>query len=369
MELRQRAREDSGNLIQEPDEVAEKKKKKKKKDKNERLKAAYVGAVSRILAQVLGVLVALALGLYVARMGMSPSSPKGVSDATDRGGLKKFGLPRGTGPAFNGGRFEASGVIQAPDRDGELLFVDDGRQDEILWMRVDESGNQVDSTVRVPLGTAIEDPEAITYGGGFIYVVGSQLNPGGGAKNALVRFVYDASSHTAQSVETIQNFRDYLITNVPGVGNEINIEGIAWDPVNERLLLGLRSPVVGGMALLVPIKLSNPRGPFNLENIIKAEPLRLSLEGYGVRDIHYDARLRSFLIISGSTEHGGPAAFKLWEWGGDLAQPPVEAVQLDAEMKPEGITRAKAGGRDFLFLVGDASTYLKIDYLEGAPAN
>lgn len=365
-ELREQAREDSGNLVHEPEETAEKKKKKKKKKENERLKAAYVGAVSRIVAQVLGVLVALALGLYVAQRGLSPSSQK---EGGDRGNVKKFGVPRGSGIAFQGGRFEASGVVQAPDRDGELLFIDDGRTDEILWMRVDESGNQEGSTVKIPLGTSVEDPEGMTYGGGFIYIVGSQLNPKGSANNALVRFVFDPSSQTVHGVETIQNFRDFLISIVPEMGNDLNIEGIAWDPVNERLLLGLRSPVVGGMAGLVPIKLSNPRGPFVTENLINPEPVKLSLGGYGVRDIHYDVRLRSFLIISGSTEHGGPAAFKLWEWSGDPAQGPAEANQLDPEMKPEGITRVRARGRDFLFLVGDASTYLKVDYLEAAPAN
>src|SRR3712207_2160569 len=36
---------------------------------------------------------------------------------------------------FDGGTFEASGVAHVPGTDG-VLFVDDGRWEEIFWMRV-----------------------------------------------------------------------------------------------------------------------------------------------------------------------------------------------------------------------------------------
>ncbi len=37
--------------------------------------------------------------------------------------------------AFSGGTFEASGVAHVPGTDG-VLFVDDGRPNEIFWMRL-----------------------------------------------------------------------------------------------------------------------------------------------------------------------------------------------------------------------------------------
>ena len=40
---------------------------------------------------------------------------------------------------FHGGTFEASGVIDVPDRNA-VLFVDDGRQGEVFWLQLDESG-------------------------------------------------------------------------------------------------------------------------------------------------------------------------------------------------------------------------------------
>jgi hypothetical protein len=34
-------------------------------------------------------------------------------------------------------------------------------------------------------------------------------------------------------------------------------------------------------------------------------------------------------------------------------------------MKPEGVTRLKLPGREMIFIVGDASSYIKLDYAEG----
>ncbi len=57
------------------DEHADEKKKKKKKKEDDRLKAAYVGAVSRILAQVLAVLLTVGLSLYIVNRSMNTSAP------------------------------------------------------------------------------------------------------------------------------------------------------------------------------------------------------------------------------------------------------------------------------------------------------
>lgn len=57
------------------EEQGDDKKKKKKKKEDDRLKAAYVGAVSRILAQVLAVLLTVGLSLYIVNRSMKPSGP------------------------------------------------------------------------------------------------------------------------------------------------------------------------------------------------------------------------------------------------------------------------------------------------------
>ena len=63
----------------------------------------------------------------------------------------------------------------------------------------------------------------------------------------------------------------------------INVEGIAWDAKGARLLLGLRSPVVDGHALMVPLKLQDPHGPFSQDNlkVEDGKAIRLPLAGSG----------------------------------------------------------------------------------------
>lgn len=44
--------------------------------------------------------------------------------------------------------------------------------------------------------------------------------------------------------------------------------------------------------------------------------------------------------------------FKLWEWNGDATQPALREVdRFDSKLKPEGVTRVAAGGRDFTLSV------------------
>ena len=65
------------------EEHPDEKKKKKKKKEDDRLKAAYVGAVSRILAQVLAVLLTVGLSLYIVNRSMQPSAtPQTPADNT-----------------------------------------------------------------------------------------------------------------------------------------------------------------------------------------------------------------------------------------------------------------------------------------------
>jgi hypothetical protein len=44
--------------------------------------------------------------------------------------------------AFDGGKFDASGVADVPGTDG-VLFVDNGREGQVFWMGLDQNGGQV----------------------------------------------------------------------------------------------------------------------------------------------------------------------------------------------------------------------------------
>ncbi len=360
------------------DETSGKKKKKKKKKGDERMRAAYISGLSRIVAQVLGVVLAVMLALYVNSMRSSSDKPA-VIETSGKGKAKvKLSLP-GAGTPFEGGTFEASGAVYVPGSNG-VLIVDDGRSGEVLWMQVDEAGRQVGPLKPVPLGVTVDDPEGITSDGSYFYVIGSQSRPTAGDQNALVRFTFDAAKQSVQKAEVLAGLRGFLLANVPELKDipekssdgGLNIEGIAWDFKRGRWLLGLRSPLAKDeSALIVAIKLRNPAGPFSVDNLQLAEPnaLSLKMDGLGIRDIQYDPEANAFLIIAGAPEHHEKAESTLWQWSGAVGQSGPESalrkeMDLDSKMKPEGVTHVESGGRKFLLVVGDASVYFKLDYAE-----
>ena len=375
----------TGEVVEDEDSDKKKKKKKKKKD-DDRIRAAYISSVSRVVAQVVGAAATVGLTLIVTFYVLRPAAPSsttgpGSTEIPSRPGERNVFSGMGTITSIRGNFVEASGVIQVPDSNG-VLFVADSKEKQVLYTEFDQSGNQTTDPQPKPMGTTaagvevnISDPEGITYGGGFFYVIGSQGDPSAGDKNALVRFVFDRATQSVRDAEIISNLRGFLLANVselagegekPGASGGLNIEGIAWDPGHERLLLGLRSPLPGGQAMIVPLKLRDPRGSFTPENLTVDAPrvIRLNLEGFGIRDIHYDAHLNSFLIISGAPDPLPKSDFKLWQWNGDANTQPKSIANLDPKMKPEGVTRLRTGGRDYLLIFGDDSKFQKLDYAD-----
>ena len=219
--------------------------------------------------------------------------------------------------AFSGGTFEASGVAHVPGTTG-VLFVDDGRADEIFWMQLGEDRNQNGPVKAVKLGASVIDLEGITTDGSRFYIVGSQSKSKGGDLTGLVRFNFHADGQRVEAVESVAGLKKFLADNVAelrGMANTsykdggINVEGIAWDAKGSRLLLGLRSPVVDGQALVVPLKFRDPQGLFTQENL-KVEDekaIRLPLAGVGIRSIEFDERRKAFVIITGAAANNEKA--------------------------------------------------------------
>jgi Protein of unknown function (DUF3616) len=270
---------------------------------------------------------------------------------------------------FQGGLFEASGVVAVPGTDG-VLFVDDNRADEVLWMRLDQDGNQVGEIKPIKIGVSVEDPEGITSDGSWFYVVGSQSDSKVEEANSLVRFRFDPETQSVKDVESAGGLYQFLTEASPelkeyagkkGKKDSINIEGLAWDPVQGRLLLGLRDPEISEQALIVPLKLRDPGAKLSIENLRLAQPeaIRLNLDGGAIRSIEYDNTLNVFEIISGAPENKKKTDFKLWEWDGMTS--PREKADLNPQLKPEGVARVSINGQDFIFIVCDAGEYLKID--------
>ena len=113
----------------------------------------------------------------------------------------------------------------------------------------------------------------------------------------------------------------------------MNIEGLAATPAGE-LLIGFRNPVRDKKSLIVP--LNNPRDVVAGKPVKFGEPVRLSLEGRGIRSLDYVAAQQGYLIIAGS--HAESGEFRLYRWSGSTTEDPTYVSQVSfAGLQPEAI--------------------------------
>lgn len=297
------------------------------------------------IARDLGFLVAIALFAASELVGQ-PSGPRRIA----------------------GGTFEASGVIGVPGTNG-ALFVDDGETTRIFWMELGADGTQKGTAVEVPLPAIdIVDLEGITTDGKHFYAVGSQSKKVGFDGDGLIRFTFDGATKKVGRVESIRALKRFLSRNVAeleGVEQRmgdkaLNIEALAWDPKQNRLLLGLRAPVAGADALIIPIQLRDPNGPFTSENLVvdSKGAIKLPLGGAGLRSLEFDNVSGNFLLFAGAALNEENAEFRLLEWDGGASSPaPREVSRYSRKLKPEGITRMRLDGKDAMLVVFDVGSY------------
>ena len=266
-------------------------------------------------------------------------------------------------------RHQASRHVPGTDA---VLFVDDGRPNEDL----PDATRRRSQTGRRDQNNQYRDehhrPRRYYYDGEYFYVVGSQSKSKGADQAGLARFKFDAANQRAAGTQAASGLKKFLADNVAelrGMENTkyndggINVEGIAWDPQNKRLLLGLRSPVVDGHALVVPLKLRDPKAALSFDNleVEGRKAIRLPLGGAGIRvsSTTNPAKRSSSLPVRDRI---------LREWisrpgnGAGTARASLRELQtFDRRLKPEGITRVSTGARDFVFIVFDTSGYAATD--------
>lgn len=328
---------------------------------------AKIKKYSVLVSLALMALLVAGIVIYLPRNGSNDKQASDKKSNKKKSKQKQDGsIP---GRAIEGGTFEASDVVQVPGTDG-VLFVDDNHEAKVFWMQMNDDGEQVGTVKPVNLGASVADPEGITGDGSNFYIVGSQSKANGGDQNTLLRFQFDAASQSVTKTEAIGDLRGFLVDRVPelrgkkGEGGSLNIEGLAWDPAREQMLLGLRSPLINGHAVVIALKFTDPKGAFAVSNLTLADQpiVRLPLGGLGIRSIVYDDHLKSFSIIAGAPEQMDRTEFKVWEWNGEANNPGVrERARLDRDLKPEGITRVKVKDSDFLLVVCDSGRYLTLD--------
>jgi hypothetical protein len=266
---------------------------------------------------------------------------------------------------FSNGTYESSGVVEVPGGGG-VLFVDDGRPKHVFWMGLAGSGADGAGVRPVPIPADVPDMEDITSDGRFIYVVGSQ-SLGSQKADGLVRFQFDAKTLAVTDVQRVAGLRQILAVALPdllggrrrSVG--LNIEGLTWDAARNRLLLGLRSPMAGDDAVVVPLTMRDAAAPLSAENLDVGAIIRLPLDGRAIRGLGYDAERRLVLILAGAPTDGPGLPFFLFEWDGTARGSLRQVASFPHRLKPEGVTRVHLAGAVRTLVVFDTSGFQILD--------
>jgi hypothetical protein len=138
----------------------------------------------------------------------------------------------------------------------------------------------------------------------------------------------------------------------------------------QRLLIGFRSPLRDGRALIASVE--NLSAVFESDEVPIIAPLleELDLGGHGIRGLSYIPALGAYLVIGGPASRE-PADFDLWCWSGQPGAPAqrMAVPGLRGLEKAEGVSPAVVGGMERIVIVSDdgnrdagrAAGYLLLD--------
>jgi len=160
--------------------------------------------------------------------------------------------------------------------------------------------------------------------------------------------VYRDLLHDLEQAPALERYRLAAAAQLaPKDPGGLNIEGLTATP-DGQLLVGFRSPLAGGRALIVPIE--NPSALYSAGKPVFGAPIELDLGGLGVRSLSWWRG--SYLVAAGPTTEGGPA--RLYRWGGGAAAPRLVAESAFVGANPEAFFTAEAN--DEILVLSDDGT-------------
>jgi hypothetical protein len=273
--------------------------------------------------------------------------------------------------------YNASGVVQVGPR--RFVFVDNHDPTALFEFALDADGAEVDGILRRPLvgiGQGhLRDPEGLTrvdVNDETILIAASSLsNAGGSVNDGLVRVRYTPEG--GLHAEAMDGFRAWLLSQdraleefaelEPDEGG-LNIEGVAWDPAANALLLGLRGPAEPGRVSMIHIAVDVGGAAWTTAALSAPSILRArtpqSTATQGIRDISYDEQTGDFLLLLGRSRSGDDAPFQLCAWRRGSDEVGLIDVKFDRKMKPEGVTTFSSGAKRKILVVDDAGGYAVI---------
>lgn len=278
--------------------------------------------------------------------------------------------------------YEPSSVQQLPD--GRLLIVEDEEIQSLSVVTLDTQGNAaarrlryggvLDWMVGKPVLGKLEDLEGADVDSrGNVYAITSHSPTRSGrikgSRGKLIRF--RVKNDRVVEPMVVRGLKERIVEKHPFLAEiegvfepkkkkGFNIEGLSFDQTKTKLLIGLRSPLVGGKAVIAVME--NPSGAFerNEDPVISDEAIYLDLDRGGIRAMAFVPKLDGYLIISRREEKSNDA-FKLWYWDGAINHAPrrVRVADLKNLRKAEGISPVRIDGQERLMIVSDDGSMFK----------
>ncbi len=270
------------------------------------------------------------------------------------------------------GLYEPSAIQQLAD--GRFLVVEDEKEHPFSLVSLAADGTVKNKTMgpgwfegNNPFWK-LDDLEGVTGDSlGFLYAVTSHSRDDGGeekkARDKLVRFRIEGDK--VRDPVVAGGLKAALIAAHPVLAaaalvedvksdGGLNIEALEITPDRQRLLVGFRSPLLNGAALVASV--DNPSGVFEAEEAprVSADLLTVDLKGHGIRGMAYIAALDGYLVISGPASVADEA-FGLWFWNGQPLSPPrrVTVPGLQNFERAEGVSSAVIDGVSYVVIVSD----------------
>jgi hypothetical protein len=293
-------------------------------------------------------------------------------------------------PAFQPltGIYEPSAIQQLPD--GRFLVVEDEKSHPLSLVTIGADGS-VDSEALTPglfqLFSGfwkLDDLEGLALDRvGFVYGITSHSRDDDGdekkSREKLVRFRVEGrrlvDPKVVAGLKQALTMRHAVLAaaaqarDVKGSGG-LNIEALEISPDQRRLLIGFRSPLRDGRALIASVE--NPAAIFESDEAPRIAPLleELDLGGHGIRGLSYVPTMDAYLVIGGPASRE-PDDFDLWRWSGEPGAPAhrVTLPCLRSFEKAEGVSPAIVGGMERIVIVSDdgdrdagrSASYLLLD--------
>lgn len=270
------------------------------------------------------------------------------------------------------GIYEPSAIVQLPD--GRFLVVEDERSHPLSLVTLDAGGG-VDSTA-LTAGLfqmfsefwKLDDLEGLAIDrAGFVYAITSHSRDDDGGKKKsrerLVRFRVEGAR--VVDAKVVDGLKQALVKqhavlaaaaevrDVKG-GGGLNIEALEMSPDQKRLLIGFRSPLRDGRALIASVV--NPTALFESDEAPRIAPVleELDLGGQGIRGLSYVPALGAYLVIGGPVSRKR-TSFDLWRWSGEPGAPALRVTVpgLSGFGKAEGVSTAVVDGLERIVVVSD----------------